>query len=603
MRMRQRGKQFIKSICRKILRVFNDKKVNKKMIYTYIFCVLFPVIITNVVIIAFFVRDTAKKDREVVENIAEAVSFTINNAAESAVNISIDLYTSKSINYFLMNTYKNPEEFLLSYESALENFSVYAGARQMVSQVTFYADNRTMINGGSFFRIDAIEEEGWYKEYKEDGRNIFACSYYNDTTYDVQRKRVISIIRNLNYYGEDKEQFAKLDLNYAQLYTAIKKAAMDAQVLVCSGDRILFDTSEDTSCFRVDYEVLEEKSMDKVQAVNILNINGMELTVYVMDYYTGGIRWFKEIWWMICILFIADAIFPAFMIMLFGQSITQRMLLLGSYLNQVREEKFEIIEEECGSDEIGELIENYNVMAGRMKELIEFEYKNQLQQQELILAKQQAELLALHSQINPHFLFNVLESIRMRSLIKGEEETAQMIEGLAHIMRRSADWKEDCIFLEEEKGFIEEYLKLQRYRYGEGFAYKIRMAPALYRFRVPGMALATLVENACVHGMDRAGHSGSIYVSAYREEGFVCLEVEDTGVGMSRKQAKALCERLNTATIADLQKSASVGMMNAVIRLKKMYGDGVKVLINAEEGEGTCVTVRIPEEKEDREGS
>ena len=596
--MKKKGRSSIKSFAIRVLETFNDKKINQKMFYTYIFCVLLPVIITNVVIITFFVKDTAQKDKEVVDNIVDSVSYTISNAVESALNISIDLYTRKSINYFLMDEYKNAEDYLLAYENVLEDFSVYAGARQMVSGITFYADNATMINGGNFFRTEEVQDEEWYLKYSESELSIFACSYYNDTFYDVQRKRKISIIRNLDYYGEGKEQFVKLDLNFEQLYTSIKQVAMDAEVLVCDGNKIMFDSKEATSFIRTYYPLLEEDMLDNVQAEKIIFLNGMELTIYVMDYHTGGIDWLLDIWWMIFILFIVDACLPAIMIMLFSQSITQRMLLLGKFLNRVKEEKFEIITQDCGRDEIGELIQNYNVMVSRMKELIEFEYKNQLRQQELILAKQQAELLALHSQINPHFLFNVLESIRMRSLIKEEKETAQMIEGLAHIMRRSADWKEDCISIKEEVGFVEEYLKLQRYRYGDVFSYRIRLEPELIEFQVPGMALATFVENACVHGLDRAGHEGSIYTSVYREGDNICLEVEDTGVGMSREWAIELSRQLNESTIADLQKSASVGMMNALIRLKIMYGERVEVVIISEEGEGTCVTVIIPIAKE-----
>ena len=124
----------------------------------------------------------------------------------------------------------------------------------------------------------------------------------------------------------------------------------------------------------------------------------------------------------------------------------------------VKEDELILIPEINGSDEISELMESYNIMAARMNGLIQTVFKNKLYQQEMNIARQKAELLALRSQINPHFLFNALESIRMHSVLKHEDETADMVEKLALMHRQNVEWGRDLVTIREETSFIKAYL-------------------------------------------------------------------------------------------------------------------------------------------------
>ena len=157
-------------------------------------------------------------------------------------------------------------------------------------------------------------------------------------------------------------------------------------------------------------------------------------------------------------------------------------------------------------------------MVKKMNDLILHVYKNRLEKQEIELARQNAELLALHSQINPHFLFNVLESIRMRSLIQGEEVTAGMIEKLAILERQNINWASDHVKLEEEMSFVEAYLELQQYRFGNRLRYEIDLPADCADYYIPKLTLTTFVENACVHGMEKKTSTCWIYVRVYLKD-------------------------------------------------------------------------------------
>ncbi len=568
-----------------------------KIIYVYIFCVMVPTVVTNIIILGSSIKLSREEQINNINNIADSVSHDIVKSLESAVYVTVDLYASDSICNFLDRNYESDTEYFQRYRAVFDNYVFYASSKHLISDTSFYSDNPTMINGGKYYRIDSIKENDWYNSFIKSGADLFLYPYYYDTEYINNQKRMISVIRRLNYLGlKNREKIVKLDLNYNQINEAIKSSAFDTTVYVCHKDQIIFTNDEGDKGLKsefLDTQILENKV---IQAYRSFLAYGIEWEVYVTGYKLNNIVNLKENLWLMAVLFLADAFIPALMLALFSNSITKRILLLGQFLEKVRDEQFELITVKEGKDEISDLLDNYNHMTLRMQILIENELKSRLEQQELIVARQQAELLALYSQINPHFIFNVLDTIRMHSVLKGEEETSRMIESLAKLMRKSADWGADYITLEQEIKFMKDYLELQKYRYGDVFHYKIKIEEKYYVYRIPSLVLVTFVENSCVHGLNRPGHYGTIFISAYEKDTYFYLEIEDTGIGMNSEQVCQLEKELNGARISDLQKSSGLGMLNACVRLKKFCGEQIKIKIESEPEEGTCIIIQIPRE-------
>jgi two-component system sensor histidine kinase YesM len=266
----------------------------------------------------------------------------------------------------------------------------------------------------------------------------------------------------------------------------------------------------------------------------------------------------------------------------------------------VKDEKYAQMTDNPTKDEIGTLIENYNLMVTQIQTMIGVVYKEKIKQQEHELAKQRAELHALHSQINPHFIFNALESIRMRSLLKQEKETAKVIELLAVLMRKSTDWGDDCVTLTDEVSFAEAYLKMQQYRFGDRISYKLDIHDDCLNILLPKLTLVTFVENACVHGVEGVGHDCMVLLSAEKENKTLNIYIEDTGAGMTKSQQEDLLQVMRKGNMDTLEGRHSVGIMNACLRLRKYFGDEIVFEIDGEPNAGTCITIRIPLEKINR---
>ncbi len=229
-----------------------------------------------------------------------------------------------------------------------------------------------------------------------------------------------------------------------------------------------------------------------------------------------------------------------------------------------------------------------------MNELIQKEYKDRLKHQEIDIARQKAELLALHSQINPHFLFNALESIRMHSVVKKEFETADMVEKLALMERQNVDWHNDNVKIKEEIRFIEAYLELQKYRFGDKLSYMIDVDEDCVEYRIPKLTLVTFIENACVHGMEAKTSSSWIFVRVTKDKENLIMEIEDTGNGMLEYKRIQLLKEMKEINIQALQKKTEIGILNASLRLRMFSDEQVRFEIDSEPNTGTMVTITIP---------
>jgi two-component system LytT family sensor kinase len=206
-------------------------------------------------------------------------------------------------------------------------------------------------------------------------------------------------------------------------------------------------------------------------------------------------------------------------------------------------------------------------------------YERKLELQQLSL--NEARLAALSRQINPHFLFNTLNSVA--SLIRQDpEEARQVIYKLSKILRRLLRQQENLTPLREELSFIDAYLAIEMVRFGEKLRFVRDIDPATLDLLVPSMLLQPLVENSIRHGLSSKIDGGTIHVRSRLLDGRLQILVEDDGVGIPEKKLAGLFEQ-------------GIGVSNVNERLKVLFGDDYKMWIDSRPGEGTSTGIEIPE--------
>lgn len=574
----------------------NNLQLKRKLIILYVFCVLIPLIATDSVIIYTGVRTERTKQQHAMENDAKAMAYNLSNTIDSVAILAKNIYTNETIENFLNYQYESDLEYITSYNRLMESLLFNSTATISNTQITVYADNETIINGGGFGKISSIQDTEWYQYLEESQQDTILYIYYdNEKSPVIDAKRRILFIRKMTFFGESScEKIVKIEIDYNNLVRYLSNIGCEFPSYICQNGKILLSNVGNNSVGQ-DFPVFALES--QVGYHEELSSYGSELDIYILKNKTNAFHMERQDILLVVLLITINIVLPWILLKLINKSFIIRVKELSSAFENVDKERLVPISRVQGGDEIGSLMQNYNRMVKRMNELIQTVYKDKLREQEMNIARQKAELLALHSQINPHFLFNALESIRMHSILRHEYETADMVEKLAIMERQNVDWGTDAVEIRRELEFVEAYLGLQKYRFGDRLSYELDVEEDCLDIRIPKLTVVTFVENACVHGIESKTAPGWIFVRIHKENEELCIEIEDTGEGLEEDVLVDIQEKMKNASIERLQEKGRVGMLNACLRIKMVTDNTAKFLIESEKMVGTMVQIRIPLEK------
>jgi two-component system, sensor histidine kinase YesM len=252
------------------------------------------------------------------------------------------------------------------------------------------------------------------------------------------------------------------------------------------------------------------------------------------------------------------------------------------------------------NDEITHLINSFNYMSKRIQELIEqIQIKGNIEAQlkeekiknlEIISLLNQTELKFLQAQINPHFLYNTLNAIGILSDIEEAPQTKKMIECLSDIFKYNLKKLDETVTLQEECDIINNYIYIQRLRFGDRLSFTINTDSAAMDYKIPGMILQPLVENALIHGLEPKLGSGALLIDIKKLEHCVCVTIKDDGVGIPEYKLTQLNDIQN---VKGISTNESLGVINVKKRLALRYGKDI-VNINSLLGEGTTIKINFP---------
>ena len=242
--------------------------------------------------------------------------------------------------------------------------------------------------------------------------------------------------------------------------------------------------------------------------------------------------------------------------------------------------------EVISENEIGSLTKSFNVMTHRIEELME----QNVHEQEL---KRKSEMKALQSQINPHFLYNTLDSIIWMAEGKKNEEVVLMTASLARLLRQSISNEDEVVSIGNEIEYVRSYLTIQKMRYKDKLEFEINVDPSIRHVKIVKLVLQPIVENAIYHGLKYKESRGLLTVHGYTEGENAVIQIIDNGVGMDEETLKHIFERHKVN-----YHSNGVGVYNVQKRLQLHYGQNYGITYRSEQGVGTTATIVIPKNQE-----
>ncbi|MFF2091601.1 sensor histidine kinase [Paenibacillus sp. NPDC058174] len=277
--------------------------------------------------------------------------------------------------------------------------------------------------------------------------------------------------------------------------------------------------------------------------------------------------------------------------MLVQKSITRPIQLLGKAMKSVRGGDFHVtLEPRRYRDDLSELMRNFNFMTDKIRELIETEYQMQLRNKE-------AQILTLQMQINPHFLYNTLQTIGGKAVLIGEYDIHEMCRALADMFRYSFYEGNMESTITQELAHVNNYLYIQQLRFEESISTEFEIEPDLMDVSIIRFVMQPLIENVVVHVLDK--HSEGqlrIRLAAFRQEDSVIVELRDNGPGIKPEKLSALQRSLEKRSV-EVFSGVSIGLKNVHERIRLVYGEPYGLELDSELGKGTTIRIRIPYKK------
>ncbi len=293
------------------------------------------------------------------------------------------------------------------------------------------------------------------------------------------------------------------------------------------------------------------------------------------------------------ILLVAIAV-PALVIHFFTTYFTRRVDVLREEMKKASKENYDTSVTYGGEDELAEAFADLQVMVQKIKEKDAKMYKAKLSEQQLLNEQQVMEMKMLASQINPHFLYNTLESIRMKALTSGNKEVANSIKLLGKSMRYVLEnTGTSLVTLKKEIDYMETYLQIQKIRFGDRINYRITLPENLNadEYMLLPLLLQPIVENAIIHGLEQT-EEGLVEIAVEEPaEETLNIIISDNGCGMSEAELETLQIRMAQKT---LDRTGSIGLCNINQRIRLYYGESYGMKIDSTQGKGTRITVKLP---------
>ncbi|MFC0214575.1 sensor histidine kinase [Paenibacillus chartarius] len=285
---------------------------------------------------------------------------------------------------------------------------------------------------------------------------------------------------------------------------------------------------------------------------------------------------------LILLLIIATVAY--FIAYVLAHSITRRISQLITHLKDVQSGALVALPRKQGRDEVGELIHTYNFMVNKIEDMNKEQYR-------LGQEMKNAELKALQSQINPHFLYNTLDMINWMANRGMNQDIKGVVKALSRFYKLSLSNGRDIISLREEIDHVSFYVQIQNIRFDHKIDYAVEVPEELLETPIPKITLQPIVENAIMHGiLGRVSREGSIRIRAYADGSDLVVAVEDNGIGMDPDKLA----KLQSGTLDASETGSGYGAMNVKLRLQSYFGEEYGLTYASEAGKGTLVTVRIP---------
>ena len=580
-----------------------------KSIQSVIFAVLSvlllgAVIIITVISLSYTRQSVFENSSLYTQTIIQQMNQNIDSYIDYMENTSYLVSSNEDVQKYLFGDTADPE----ARDRILSQFETILDSRSDILNLGIIAENgRMLINNGQRLTNQDLDihSQEWYTNALEGRESVYLTSSHVQHIISGERPWVITLSRGIRNKemgtGQEKEGVFFIDLNYSAISELCDQSMVGNQgyaFIVDADGNIVYHPQQQQL-----YNELQTENIDLVMnagsdivtwgdGINkkMYSISRSEKTGWTVvdcvrvEELLRRSNEAQSIYVLVAIGLMAVALFFSRFV---AKSITLPIQRLCDSMERVQEGDFSVSDIVVDSEnEIGSLTKSFNVMTQRIHELM----AQNIWEQE---AKRKSELKALQSQINPHFLYNTLDSIIWMAEGKKNEEVVLMTASLARLLRQSISNEDELVSIGQEIEYARGYLTIQKMRYKDKLEFRIEVEPSILNIRLIKLVLQPVIENAIYHGLKYKESRGLLLVKGFMKNGNAVLQVIDDGVGMDQETLDHIYERHKVD-----YHSNGVGIYNVQKRLQLYYGNEYGIVYESKPGEGTTATITIPGQQE-----
>lgn len=584
-----------------ITRMFGKfKSIQSTMLVSFSALMVLAMLVFMVIAMRYTSGTIYENSINYMSQIIQQVNYDIDTYIEYMENISSVIAKSSDVPRYLFDQNQTEAEREAEKERILTQFQTIMESRDDIYNVAAVAKNgRYIINQGDDELTGYVDIESldWYQAAMESKSGIAVSSSHVQNAIQSSYKWVITLSRALvnNQTGE-REGLFFVDLNYSAISDLCNNNSIEEKgyifVLDAEGNIVYHPKQQ------LMYGGLKTENIDAIMECRedslIIDVGG-DSKLYTMSkskrtgwtvvgaVYTSELLKNNEqaqMWYLLVASILLLAVIGISSII--SREITKPIRSLRDSMRKVQNGQFDTHVEVITENEIGSLGRSFNLMTSEIQALMEQNVYEQKQ-------KRKSELKALQAQINPHFLYNTLDSIIWMSEAGENDEVVEMTSALARLLRQSISNDKEEVELEKEIEYVKNYLTIQKMRYKDKLEFFIYVDPRVAHVPIIKLVLQPLVENAIYHGIKYKETKGNLKIYARPVDGRVEIVVADDGIGMDEDVMEHIFDEHRKE-----QKRNGVGVPNVQKRLKLQYGSEYGIRYESVKGAGTKAVITIP---------
>jgi two-component system sensor histidine kinase YesM len=585
----------------------NKKPMSESLAILFFDIFLVPVIIICTLYTMYLYNSMQKFEMDKVNSSLEKTTAEFNSALTEALEFSDRVYINKKVQNLLTPEYENIQDIYSAY-SELNFLEDYLKIYRSIANFRIYVKNESLLDNSFIIKTSQdTYEEPWCKTAV-----IMKGHAFWQFTYDqITKKTYLSLVRSL-WTPSYRQYIGVLVINMSPEVIQQQLSQQLYETLVYFDDDFLYSSAQGLSQEEIKNIPLLLKNQKFNEVYSKIHLGKETRGIFARDFLPNNSMCIKfKIVYLIPIKLlqiqtvknITITIFLLLMMVLLAftvffihnRYVHNRVQKVKSGIEKVVENNFEIEKSIGGNDEFQSIYSNLYQMSENLRELIDQVYKQNIEKEQIKAKQSQISFKMLSSQINPHFFFNSIETIRMKAFSSGDKDVAKMLQILAKLLRYNLSVKGSPVPLEKELEAVNNYLSIQHMRFTDRIKYNINVNVNLSDYEILPLLIQPLVENSFNHGLEDRENGGIINIDINDEikddNRILFIKISDNGCGIAEDKLKIIKDKLEQDSLESTENSIGLGNVNSRIRLFYKKGSGLS--INSQLDKGTEVKITL----------